>query len=97
VAVWIVLLLSAMLVLGYVVFFADSGERAVVQALMAGSVTAIVVASLLVLSSLNRPYDQDVGGIRPAAMQRSLRIIGSVRVGLGLGEQSACDVAGNPL
>ena len=64
---------------------------------MAGSVTAIVVASLLVLSSLNRPYDQDVGGIRPAAMQRSLRIIGTVRVGLGLGDQSACDAAGKPL
>ena len=96
-AVWIVLLLSAMLVLVYVVFFADSGERAVVQALMAGSVTAIVVASLLVLSSLNRPYDQDVGGIRPAAMQRSLRIIGTVRVGLDLGEQSTCDDSGKPL
>ena len=45
---WIVLLLSAALVLVYVLFFADSGERAVVQGLMAGSVTAVVVASLLV-------------------------------------------------
>ena len=76
---WIVLLLSAALVLVYVLFFADSGERAVVQGLMAGSVTAVVVASLLVLSSLNRPYDPDVGGIRPVAMQRSLEIIGSAR------------------
>ena len=69
---WIVLLLSATLVLVYLLFFADSGERAVVQGLLAGSVTAVVVASLLVLSSLNRPYDVDVGGIRPVAMQRSL-------------------------
>ena len=73
---WIVLLLSAALVLVYVLFFADSGERAVVQGLMAGSVTAVVIASLLVLSSLNRPYDADVGGIRPVAMQRSLRSSG---------------------
>jgi hypothetical protein len=92
--VWIVLLLSAVLVLGYLLFFADSGERAVVQALLAGSVTAVIVASLLVLSSLNRPYNQDLGGIRPAAMQRSLEIIGSARIALSLDEQSACDVAG---
>jgi hypothetical protein len=94
---WIVLLLSAALVLGYLLFFADSGERAVVQGLIAGSVTAVIVASLLVLSSLNRPYDPNVGGIRPAAMQRSLQIIGSARDALGLDEPLPCDDAGRPL
>ena len=94
---WIVLLLSAALVLIYVLFFADSSERAVVQGLMAGSVTAVVVASLLVLSSLNRPYDTDVGGIRPVAMQRSLEIIGSARVALDLDEPLPCDAVGQPL
>ena len=82
--VWIVLLLSAALVLGYLLFFADSGERAVVQGLLAGTVTAVVVASLLVLSSLNRPYDQNFGGIRPVAMERSLEIIAAARVALEL-------------
>jgi Protein of unknown function (DUF4239) len=95
--VWIVLLLSAVLVLGYVLFFADSGERAVVQALLAGSVTAVVVASLLVLSSLNRPYDPAVGGIRPIAMQRSVEIIASARDALDLDEPLPCDRAGRPL
>lgn len=94
---WVVLLLSAALVLAYVLFFADSGERAVVQGLMAGSVTAVVVASLLVLSSLNRPYDTDVGGIRPVAMQRSLEIIGSARVALELDDPLPCDAVGQPL
>jgi hypothetical protein len=94
---WIVLLLSAVLVLVYVLFFADSGERAVVQGLMAGSVTAVVVASLLVLSSLNRPYDTDVGGIRPIAMRRSLETIASARVALDLDEPPPCDAAGHPL
>jgi Protein of unknown function (DUF4239) len=94
---WIVLLLSAVLVLVYVLFFADSGERPVVQGLLAGSVTAVVVASLLVLSSLNRPYDADVGGIRPVAMQRSLEIIGSARVALNLDEPPPCDAVGQPL
>lgn len=94
---WIVLLLSALLVLVYLLFFADSGERAVVQGLLAGSVTAVVVSSLLVLSSLNRPYDVDVGGIRPVAMQRSLEIIGSARVALDLAEPLPCDAVGQPL
>jgi hypothetical protein len=94
---WIVLLLSAVLVLVYLLFFADSGERAVVQGLLAGSVTAVVVASLLVLSTLNRPYEVDVGGIRPVAMQRSLEIIGSARVALDLDEPLPCDAVGQPL
>ena len=92
-----VLLLSAILVLGYVLFFADGGERAASQALMAGSVTAVIVASLLVLSSLNRPYDQDIGGIRPIAMQRTLEVIDSARDALGLDEPLPCDRVGRPL
>jgi hypothetical protein len=92
--VWIVLLLSAMLVLGYVLFFADSGERAAAQALLAGSVTIVVVASLLVLFSLNRPYDEGPGGIRPVAMQRSLEIIGSARAALALDDPLPCDTHG---
>ena len=95
--VWLVLLLSAMLVLGYLLFFADSGERATVQALLAGSVTAVIVASLLVLASLNRPYDQSIGGIQPVAMERTLEIIGSARDALGLDEPLPCDPAGQPL
>ena len=95
--IWIVLLLSSTLVLVYVLFFADSGERAVFQGMLAGSVTAVVVASLLVLSSLNRPFDPDIGGIRPVAMQRSLEIIGSARVALGLDEPLPCDAVGQPL
>jgi hypothetical protein len=94
VPVWIVLLLTAALVLGYVLFFADSGERALVQGLYAGSVTLVVVASLLVLLSLNRPYDQGTGGIRPVAMERSLEIIGSASTALGLNEPAPCDGAG---
>jgi hypothetical protein len=69
----------------------------VVQGLLAGSVTAVVVASLLVLSSLNRPYEVDVGGIRPVAMQRSLEIIGSARVALDLDEPVPCNAVGQPL
>ena len=93
---WIVLLLSAALVLAYLLFYADSGERAISQGMLAGSVTAVVVASLLVLLSLNRPYDPTIGGIRPVAMQRSLEIIGSARDALDLEVALPCDDAGRP-
>ena len=95
-AVWMVLLLSAGLVLVYVLFFADSGERAVVQALLAGSVTAVIVASLLVLSSLNRPYNSDFGGIRPTAMDRSLTIIAEARTALDLHQPAPMRRRGRP-
>jgi hypothetical protein len=93
-AVWIVLLLSAGLVLAYVLFFADSGERAVVQGLIAGSVTAVIVASLLVLSSLNKPYNSDFGGIKPVAMNRSIEIIVAARAALDLHQPVPCDALG---
>jgi hypothetical protein len=94
--IWIVLLLSAALVLAYLLFYADSGEGAVAQGMLAGSVTAVVVASLLVLLSLNRPYDPGIGGIRPVAMQRSLEVIGSARAALDLDEPLPCDESGRP-
>jgi hypothetical protein len=96
-AVWVVLLLSAGLVLVYVLFFADSGESAVVQGLIAGSVTAVIVASLLVLSSLNRPYNHDFGGIKPVAMDRSIETIAAARTALNLDEPVPCDALGRPL
>ena len=39
---WLVLLLIAGIVVGYVLFFADSGEHRVVQAMLIGSVVAVV-------------------------------------------------------
>jgi hypothetical protein len=57
----------------------------------------VFVASLLVLSSLNRPYEVDVGGIRPIAMQRSIAIIRSARNALDLDEPLPCDAFGRPL
>ena len=94
--VWLVLFLTAGLVLVYVLFFADSGEPASVQGLMAGSVTAVMVATLLVLVALDRPYEQDVGGLRPAAMERTLEILDEARADLALDDVVPCDRAGRP-
>ncbi|HET6713683.1 MAG TPA: hypothetical protein VFI59_08240 [Actinomycetota bacterium] len=94
--VWLVLFFSAALIFVYLLFFADSGESAVVQGMMAGSVTAVVVATLLVLGALNRPYQPDIGGLRPVAMQRSLAIIDEARATLAIDDPLPCDETGDP-
>jgi hypothetical protein len=72
---WIVLFMGAALIFAFMLFFADSGERAVVQAMQVGSVTAIMVATLVLINSLDNPFHTGVGGLRPVAMERTLRIL----------------------
>jgi Protein of unknown function (DUF4239) len=92
--VWIVLFFTATLIVVYLLFFADSGESAVVQGLMAGSVTAVVVTTLLVLAALDRPYQPDIGGLRPHAMERSLEVLDEARAALDIDETLPCDDQG---
>lgn len=96
VPIWLVLFFSAAVVFMFLLFFADSGESAVVQGMMAGSVTAVVVATLLVLAALNRPYEQEIGGLRPVAMQRSLVTLDEARAELGIDDPLPCDPVGDP-
>ena len=51
--IWFVLFFTAGILLVFMLFFADSGERAVVQGFLMGAVTAVVVATLLTLGVLN--------------------------------------------
>jgi hypothetical protein len=92
--VWLVLFFTACLIFVYVLFFADSGESAAAQGMMAGAVAAVVVASLLVLGALNQPYQSDLGGIPPRAMERSLAIVDEARADLGIDDPLPCDEAG---
>ena len=94
--VWLVLFFSAALILVFTLFFADSGEPVSVQALMAGSVTAVIVASLLMLGALNQPYQPDIGGLQPVAMQRTLAIMDEARQTLGIEVPVPCAEDGTP-
>jgi hypothetical protein len=96
-AVWLVLFLSGAIVLVYMLFFADSGERAVTQAVLIGSVTAVMVMTLFVLRVLDHPYEPGVGGLRPVAMERSLEAMAEASDELGLSDQLPCDESGAPL
>ena len=62
---WIVLFLSAGVIFVFMLFFADSAERAVVQATMMGGVAVVITSTLLLLWFLDNPYHDGVG--RPAA------------------------------
>ena len=93
---WIVLIFTSMVIFGYMLFFADSGERAVVQAVLMGSVMSVITSMLLLLVFLNEPFHEDIGGLRPVAMERSLRILDEQLAAAGLAVDPPCDARGEP-
>jgi hypothetical protein len=92
---WIVLFFTAGLIFLYMLFFADSGERAVVQALMMGTVVAVITSMLLLLNLLDDPFHEGVGGLRPVAMERALTVIDEELLDSGDTGTPPCDVRGN--
>ena len=74
---WIVLFLIAAVIFAFMLFFADRAERAVVQGMLIGSVTTVIVATMLLLWFLDNPYQSGTGGLRPTSMERSLEIHGA--------------------
>ena len=95
-SLWLVLFFSAFVVLLFLLFFADSGERAVVQALLIGSVTAVLVMTMFVLRVLDDPYHPGLGSLRPVAMERSLDTLQQAREALDLSAAPPCDADGTP-
>jgi hypothetical protein len=93
---WIVIFFTSVLIFIYMLFFADSGERAKVQALLMGAVVAVIVAMLLLLHFLDNPYNGGVGSLKPVAMERSLRILDEVLPVERPGLRVPCDDAGTP-
>jgi len=80
----------------YMLFFADSGERAVSQAMLMGAAAAIVTATLLAIAALNNPYRPGPGSIRPVAMERSLGQLDDVREVLQDRTPPPCNSEGAP-
>jgi hypothetical protein len=92
---WLVLITIAAVILVFMMFFADSGERAIVQALLIGTVVTVIAATLLVVEFLDNPFDRGVGSLRPVAMQRTLRILEQERLVVDETHPLPCDAAGN--
>ena len=93
-SLWLVLFLSAGLLFLYMLFFADSAERARSQAMLIGSATSVVVATLLAINALDSPYRPGLGSIKPVAMERTLHLIDDARKILNEPVTGACDETG---
>jgi hypothetical protein len=94
---WAVLFFTSAVIFIYMLFFADRGERAVVQAVLMGSVVSVSVAMLLLLQFLNHPFHPGVGGLRPVAMERTLLVIDEELHVTNRSAALPCDDSGSPL
>ncbi len=94
---WIVLFCISAVIFVYMLFFADRGERAVTQGLLMGAVTSVVVMMMLLLSSLDNPFHSGVGGLRPVAMERTLRITDEALRSIRADVRIPCDERGDPI
>jgi hypothetical protein len=93
---WIVLFFIAAIIFVFTLFFADSGERAVVQSLLMGAVVAVITMLLLLLYALDNPFHAGVGGLDPVAMERSLRFVDEALEAIGGQVPIPCDLEGAP-
>ena len=95
VVVWLTLVLGAGLTIAYLVVFADRRERWWTQAVMVGSLTALIVAGLLVVSFLDHPYWEDGAYIGPSEMATTLRLI-EADIEADSAAMPTCDEQGRP-
>jgi hypothetical protein len=93
---WIVLFLLAGIIFVFMLLFADSAERAFVQATMMGGVVVTISSMLLLLWFLDNPYHSGAGGLRPAAMERTLEQLDLAARAVRLELSPPCDAQGRP-
>ena len=91
---WIVLFAISAVIFVFMLFFADRGERALTQALLMGSVTAVITMMLLLLAFLDAPFGTGVGALQPVAMERTLRTADAALATIGDTVPPPCDAEG---
>jgi hypothetical protein len=91
---WIGLLFIAAVIFAFMLLFADSGERWYAQAVLMGSVVAVITTMLLLIHVLDQPVRAGYGGLRPVAMERTLRILDQERQFAGDRSTPPCDANG---
>jgi amino acid transporter len=94
---WVVLFFTAAVILVFMLFFADRSERPVVQAMLIGSVVGVMTALLLLIRVLDNPLQQAYGGLKPVAMERTLRLLDHERKVVGDNAPLPCDARGAAL
>lgn len=96
VPLWIVLLLSAVTIFVFMLFFADSAEGVGVQATMMGGVAIVISSTLLLLWFLDHPYHAGIGSLRPVAMERAIRTLDQEAANVSGKLTIPCDERGIP-
>jgi len=96
-SIWLILFLIAGVVFTFMLFFADSAEGPVTQAMLMGSATTVIVLTLMAIHALERPYRPGMGQIEPVAMERSLRLLDRAREVINDTAVLPCDARGAPL
>lgn len=97
VPLWVLLFVTAVLVFIFSFLFADRSEGRLPQAVIAGTLVAMLVTSLLVIRFLDHPYSKGVGGLKPTDMTRVLGQLTAASKALGVKVVTPCDAAGRPL
>jgi hypothetical protein len=93
-SIWLVLILIAGVVFAYMLFFADSGEGALSQAMLMGSATTVIVLTLAAINALDNPFRAGLGQIKPVAMERTLKILDAGRAIVNDRGPVPCDARG---
>jgi hypothetical protein len=91
---WIVLFFIAGVICVFMLLFADSGERAFVQAVLIGSVVAVIGVTLFLIRFLNNPLQAGYGALQPVAMERTLGLLARERGLVGQSGPRPCDERG---
>jgi hypothetical protein len=90
--VWFILILGALLTIGFSLLFADRREAFFVQASVVGAIAALVTSGLLLIWFLDHPYEGRAGSIEPAEMERQLPVVEEEQAGVPI----PCDSTGAP-
>lgn len=94
---WFVILITGGIVWAFAFLFADSGEGAVVQSILIGSVTAMLVSGLLLIVFLDHPYRSGSGSLKPTAMEQSLEQMESLSKSMTIVMPTLCDEKGKAI
>jgi hypothetical protein len=88
---WVVLFFIAGVICLFMLFFADSGEHALVQGVLIGSVVAVIGVTLLPIRFLDNPHQAGDGALKPVAMERTLGVLAQERRLVGQTGPLPCD------
>jgi hypothetical protein len=94
---WFVLILGAVLTVGWIVLGADRRGSFVVQASAVASVAAMATAALLLVWFLDHPFEDASGSITPIEMEGILEVIEEGSHAEGIEVTHPCTEDGNPL